>query len=59
MENRGLRVNMNKTKVMISGECQKPMQKTDCLAVVLPLMVICLNHSECEVDVSVLVLAVA
>jgi len=27
MENRGMRVNMNKTKVMISGECQKPMQK--------------------------------
>ena len=27
MENRGMRVNMNKAKVMISGECQKPMQK--------------------------------
>jgi len=27
MENRGMRVNMNKTKVMISGECQKLMQK--------------------------------
>jgi len=27
VENRGMRVNMNKTKVMISGECQKPMQK--------------------------------
>ena len=23
VENRGMRVNMNKTKVMISGECQK------------------------------------
>jgi len=28
VEHRGMRVNMNKTKVMISGECQKPMQKT-------------------------------
>jgi len=28
VENRGLRVNMNKTKVMISGERQEPMQKT-------------------------------
>ena len=28
VENRGLRVNMNKTKVMISGERQKVMQKT-------------------------------
>jgi len=28
MENRGMRVNMNKTKVMISGERQEPMQKT-------------------------------
>jgi len=28
MENRGMRVNMNKTKVMISGEWQKVMQKT-------------------------------
>jgi len=27
MENKGMRVNMNKTKVMISGECQKPVQK--------------------------------
>jgi len=27
MENRGMRVNMNKTKVMISGEWQKVMQK--------------------------------
>ena len=27
MENRGMRVNMNKTKAMISGECQKPIQK--------------------------------
>jgi len=27
MENRGMRVNMNKTKVMISGEHQKLMQK--------------------------------
>jgi len=27
VENRGVRVNMNKTKVMISGECQKLMQK--------------------------------
>ena len=27
MENRGMRVNMNKTKVMISGERQKVMQK--------------------------------
>jgi len=27
VENRGLRVNMNKTKVMISGDHQKPMQK--------------------------------
>jgi len=27
VENRGMRVNMNKTKVMISGECQKPMKK--------------------------------
>jgi len=26
-ENRGMRVNMNKTKVMVSGECQKLMQK--------------------------------
>jgi len=26
-ENRGMRVNMNKTKVMISGEWQKVMQK--------------------------------
>ena len=26
-ENRGMRVNMNKTKVMISGERQKPVQK--------------------------------
>jgi len=28
VDNRGVRVNMNKTKVMISGERQKPMQKT-------------------------------
>jgi len=28
VENRGMRVNMNKTKVMISGEWQKVMQKT-------------------------------
>jgi len=28
VENRGMRVNMNKTKVMISGERQKPVQKT-------------------------------
>ena len=27
VDNRGVRVNMNKTKVMISGERQKPMQK--------------------------------
>ena len=27
VENRGMRINMNKTKVMISGECQKPVQK--------------------------------
>jgi len=27
LENRGMRVNMNKTKVTISGECQKVMQK--------------------------------
>jgi len=27
VENRGMRVNMNKTKIMISGERQKPMQK--------------------------------
>ena len=27
MENRGVRVNMNKTKVMVSGERQKLMQK--------------------------------
>jgi len=27
VQNRGMRVNMNKTKVMISGECQKPVQK--------------------------------
>ena len=27
MQNRGMRVNMNKTKVMISGEWQKVMQK--------------------------------
>jgi len=27
VENRGMGVNMNKTKVMISGECQKVMQK--------------------------------
>jgi len=27
MENRGMRVNMNKTKVMISGKPQKVMQK--------------------------------
>ena len=27
VENRGMRVNMNKTKVMIRGECQKPVQK--------------------------------
>jgi len=27
VENRGTRVNMNKTKVIISGERQKPMQK--------------------------------
>jgi len=27
VENRGMRVNMNKTKVMINGERQKPMQK--------------------------------
>jgi len=27
MENRGMRVNMNKTKVMISGEWQKVTQK--------------------------------
>ena len=28
MANRGMRVNMNKTKVMISGEWQKVMQKS-------------------------------
>jgi len=28
MENRRMTVNMNKTKVMISGERQKPLQKT-------------------------------
>ena len=27
VENRGIRVNMNKTKIMISGEHQKPVQK--------------------------------
>ena len=27
VENRGMRVNMNKTKVMISGERQKPVQQ--------------------------------
>jgi len=27
VENRGMRVNMNKTKVMVSGERQKPLQK--------------------------------
>jgi len=27
VENRGMRVNMNKTKVMINGECRKLMQK--------------------------------
>jgi len=27
VENRGMRVNMNKTKVMVSGERQKPVQK--------------------------------
>ena len=27
VENRGMRVNLNKTKVMISGERQKPVQK--------------------------------
>ena len=27
MESKGMRVNMNKTKVMISGECQKVRQK--------------------------------
>jgi len=27
VENRGMRVNMNKTKDMISGERQKPLQK--------------------------------
>ena len=27
VENRGVRINMNKTKVMISGERQKPLQK--------------------------------
>ena len=27
VQNRGMRVNMNKTKVMISGERQKPLQK--------------------------------
>jgi len=27
VENRGVRVNMNKTKVMTSGERQKPVQK--------------------------------
>ena len=27
VENRSVRVNMNKTKAMISGECQKPLQK--------------------------------
>ena len=27
VENRGMRVNMNKTKVTINGERQKPMQK--------------------------------
>jgi len=27
VENRGMRVNMNKTKVIISGERQKPVQK--------------------------------
>jgi len=29
MENRGMIVNMNKTKIMISGECQKLMQKAE------------------------------
>ena len=27
MENRGMRINMNKTKVMINGECQKLIQQ--------------------------------
>jgi len=27
MENKGMKVNINKTKVTISAECQKPMQK--------------------------------
>jgi len=27
VENRGIRINMNKTKVMVSGERQKPLQK--------------------------------
>jgi len=27
LENRGMRVNMNKTKIMITGECQNLMQK--------------------------------
>jgi len=27
VENKGMRVNMNKTKIMISGERQKPLQK--------------------------------
>ena len=27
VEDRGMRVNMNKTNVMISGECQNPAQK--------------------------------
>jgi len=33
VENRGVRINMNKTKVMISGKRQKPMQKAAKMAV--------------------------
>jgi len=40
VENRGMRVNMNKTKVMISGEWQKEMQKALRLYVVEVLVII-------------------
>jgi len=31
IENRGIRENMNKTSIMIIGECQKLMQKSLCI----------------------------
>jgi len=34
MENRGMRVNMNKTKVMISGELQKVMSVVEVLVII-------------------------